>query len=101
MTYTVQLKMSRADLQNDFRIEPQEVETEAPLTLRLLNMIENKLNQELHNKECFSVTVVLELNQTTVIDKLHIDKRTQATIKQVLDFSDNELLEEPISFGKV
>ena len=100
MIDTIKLKLSRTDLDINFKIEPQEIDTEALLTIKLLHSVEQKINQELHDVECFKLTAIVELKQTLAIDRLHIDKCIYATIKRVLDFSGNDLLKKPVELGK-
>lgn len=100
MTYTVPLKLSREELHSSFKVEPQEIIGEAPLTFTLLSSIDKVINKQFYDNECFSLTVELMIDVITVIDRLHIDKSIHASIIKVIDFSGNNLLKVPINLGK-
>lgn len=101
MTYTIHLKMSREELKNDFKVEPQEIASEAPLTLTLLTAVDKIVNQNFYENECFSLTAEVTIDVATVIDRTRITKVTYPSITKVLDFSGNNLLQKPINLGKI
>jgi len=101
MLHTVSIKLSRKTLDTTFQIEPQEIDTEAPISIKLLTSVENTINNLTTEVECFNLTINLILSITTVIDKYRVSKSVNATIVDILDYYNNNLIKEPIKLGKV
>lgn len=101
MLHTVSIKLLRKTLDTTFQIEPQEIDTEAPVSVKLLTSIEKTINNLVIDKECFNLTINLILSVTTMVDKYRISKSVNATIVDILDYYNNNLIKEPIKLGKV
>lgn len=101
MLHTVSIKLSRKTLDTTFQIELQEIDTEAPISVKLLTSVENTVNNLVTEVECFNLTINLILSVVTVIDKYKISKSVNATIVDILDYYNNNLIKEQIKLGKI
>lgn len=101
MLHTFKISLSRETLHSNFTIEPQEINTEAPISARLLKIIEQKINDLLIEKECFKLSITVTLDITTYVNKQLISKTIKAAIVNAIDYYDNNLLQKPIDLGIV
>lgn len=100
MVYTAQFELKRNELSEDFKVEPQEIITEAPLTFTAITAVAKQVNQMLKDAEYFKVTAQVLLSPVVIIDKTRVDRKVYVTLTNVLDFYANQLLKKPIDCGK-
>lgn len=101
MSYLFKIQLTRETLNDSFSIEPQIIDFEAPISIRLLTSIENVINNLFMDKECFKLSVSVSLSISTFVTKQKIDKIVNAKIEDVFDYYDNNLLDKQIDIGKV
>lgn len=101
MQYSFKINLTRDTLDTAFNIEPQEIDTVAPISTKLLKAIEQKANELFMEKECFKLCALTVLNVSTYIGKQRIEQIVNATLKDVIDYYGNSILNESIKLGKI